>query len=58
MRRGGLRGRGSSHDVGKGVRAVSANDGKYICEMAVFIDPPWMETLKKRNNITNLPLSI
>ena len=27
-------GGGSSHDVGKGVRAVSANNGKYICDMA------------------------
>jgi alcohol dehydrogenase class IV len=33
-------GGGSSHDCGKGVRAVAVNDGKYVYDMAVFIDPP------------------
>ena len=45
-------GGGSSHDCGKGVRAVVANDGKYICDMAVFIDPPWRETIKQVKPIT------
>ncbi|HEY78858.1 MAG TPA: iron-containing alcohol dehydrogenase [Dehalococcoidia bacterium] len=40
-------GGGSSHDCGKGVRAVAANDGRYICDMAALIDPPWMEEIKK-----------
>lgn len=40
-------GGGSSHDCGKGVRAVYANDGKYICDMVACIDPPWMEEMKK-----------
>ena len=42
-------GGGSSHDCGKGVRAVAANDGKYVCDMAVSLDPPWMETFQKQN---------
>ena len=45
-------GGGSSHDCGKGVRAVAANGGRYICDMAVFIDPPWMEEIKKFKPIT------
>jgi alcohol dehydrogenase class IV len=40
-------GGGSSHDCAKGVRAVASNDGKYVGDMAVFINPPWMETMKK-----------
>ena len=40
-------GGGSSHDCGKGVRIVNANDGRHITEFAAFIDPPWMEELKK-----------
>jgi alcohol dehydrogenase class IV len=47
-------GGGSSHDCGKGVRAVASNDGKYICDMSVNLDPPWMETLKKQKP-TNIP---
>jgi alcohol dehydrogenase class IV len=45
-------GGGSSHDCGKGVRAVAANGGIYICDMAVFIDPPWRETIKQVKPIT------
>jgi alcohol dehydrogenase class IV len=45
-------GGGSSHDTGKGVRAVSANDGIYVCDMAMFIDPPWMEECKKYKPVT------
>jgi len=40
-------GGGSSHDCGKGIRALAANKGVYICDMAALIDPPWMETMKK-----------
>jgi alcohol dehydrogenase class IV len=39
-------GGGSSHDCGKGVRVVAANDGKFICDMALFLDPPWFEVMK------------
>jgi methanol:N,N-dimethyl-4-nitrosoaniline oxidoreductase len=39
-------GGGSSHDCGKGVRVVAANDGKDILNFAAFIDPPWMEAIK------------
>ena len=45
-------GGGSSHDCGKAVRGVAANDGRYVCDMAVFINPPWMEEIKKFKPIT------
>ena len=45
-------GGGSSHDCGKAVRGVAANGGKYVCDMAVFLDPPWMEVIKKLKPIT------
>lgn len=45
-------GGGSSHDTGKGVRAVAANDGRYICDMAMFLDPPWFEEKKKFKPVT------
>jgi alcohol dehydrogenase class IV len=45
-------GGGSSHDCGKGVRAVATNNGKYICDMAVFIDPPWLEKYMKAKPVT------
>ena len=51
-------GGGSSHDCGKGVRAVAANDGKHVCDMAVFIDPPWMEKIKKLKPITIPQVSV
>ena len=51
-------GGGSSHDCGKGVRAVAANDGKYICDMAVVLDPPWMETLQKQKPNTIPQISV
>jgi alcohol dehydrogenase class IV len=51
-------GGGSSHDCGKGVRAVAANDGIYICDMAAAIDPPWMETMKKYKPITVPQVSV
>jgi alcohol dehydrogenase class IV len=45
-------GGGSSHDCGKGVRAVATNDGQFICDMAVFIDPPWLEKYLKAKPVT------
>jgi len=51
-------GGGSSHDCGKGIRAVAANDGKYVCDMAVFLDPPWMETVKKHKPVTIPQISV
>ena len=45
-------GGGSSHDCGKGVRAVACNGGRYVCDMAMFINPPWMEERKKYNPVT------
>jgi len=51
-------GGGSSHDCGKGVRAVATNDGKQICDMSVFLDPPWMEQVKKAKPITIPQVSV
>jgi formaldehyde dismutase / methanol dehydrogenase len=45
-------GGGSSHDAGKAIRAVEANGGVPVSQLAVFIDPPWMETVKKYKPIT------
>jgi alcohol dehydrogenase class IV len=45
-------GGGSSHDCGKGVRIVAANDGRHITDFAAFINPPWMEEVKKYKPIT------
>ena len=45
-------GGGSSHDCGKGVRAVDANDGKSINDFYAHLDPPWMETIKKLKPVT------
>jgi alcohol dehydrogenase class IV len=47
-------GGGSSHDCGKGVRAVFANDGKFVGDMVAAIDPPWMESMKSLKP-ANLP---
>jgi formaldehyde dismutase / methanol dehydrogenase len=51
-------GGGSSHDAGKGVRAVACNNGIYVCDMAMFIDPPWMEERKKYNPVTIPQVSV
>jgi len=51
-------GGGSSHDCGKGVRAVAANEGRYICDMSVFLDPPWFETITKFRPITVPQISV
>jgi alcohol dehydrogenase class IV len=40
-------GGGSSHDCAKMARVVAANDGRDITEFAAYIDPPWMEQVKK-----------
>jgi formaldehyde dismutase / methanol dehydrogenase len=45
-------GGGSSHDCGKGIRALLANRDTYICDMVAQIDPPWMETMKKFKPVT------
>jgi alcohol dehydrogenase class IV len=51
-------GGGSSHDCGKGVRAVACNGGRYVLEMAMFVDPPWMEERKKYKPITIPQVSV
>jgi formaldehyde dismutase / methanol dehydrogenase len=38
-------GGGSSHDTGKGVRALASNPGANLCDMAARVDPPWMEII-------------
>jgi alcohol dehydrogenase class IV len=40
-------GGGSSHDCAKAVRVVATNGGRHVSEFAVFLDPPWMEEMKK-----------
>ena len=40
-------GGGSSHDCAKGVRAMAANKGRYVCDMVAQIDPPWMQEMQK-----------
>ncbi|OGO06849.1 MAG: hypothetical protein A2Y92_00025 [Chloroflexi bacterium RBG_13_57_8] len=51
-------GGGSSIDTGKGVRVVAANGGKDITNFTVFIDPPWIETLKKMKPCTIPQISV
>ena len=51
-------GGGSSHDCAKAVRAVVANDGKYVGDMAVGLDPPWMEQMKKSKPVTIPQISV
>ncbi len=51
-------GGGSSIDTGKGVRVVAANGGKDITNFTVFIDPPWMDTLKKMKPCTVPQVSV
>jgi formaldehyde dismutase / methanol dehydrogenase len=45
-------GGGSSHDCGKGVRALAANPDVYICDMSAHMDPPWLEQMKKYRPVT------
>jgi methanol:N,N-dimethyl-4-nitrosoaniline oxidoreductase len=51
-------GGGSSIDTGKGVRVVAANGGRDITDFTVFIDPPWIETLKKMQPCTVPQISV
>jgi formaldehyde dismutase / methanol dehydrogenase len=51
-------GGGSSHDCGKGVRALAANSDKKIGDMAAFLDPPWMEKMKTYHPITVPQISV
>ena len=51
-------GGGSSHDCGKGVRVVAANDGRNIRDFAVHLDPPWMELIKKFKPVTIPQISV
>jgi len=51
-------GGGSSIDTGKGVRVVEANGGRDITNFTVFIDPPWIETLKKMKPCTIPQISV
>jgi formaldehyde dismutase / methanol dehydrogenase len=44
-------GGGSSHDAGKGIRIVLANDGRHICDFAAYLD--WMQ-----KNLTWKPVTI
>jgi alcohol dehydrogenase class IV len=45
-------GGGSSHDCGKGVRIVDANDGRDIDDFVARLDPPWIETIKTFKPVT------
>jgi len=51
-------GGGSSMDTAKGVRVVAANGGKEITNFTVFIDPPWIDTLKKMKPCTIPQVSV
>jgi len=51
-------GGGSSHDSGKAVRSIAANGGVYVGDLAVFINPPWMEVMKKFKPVTIPQISI
>ena len=51
-------GGGSSIDTGKGVRVVAANGGKDIANFTVFLDPPWIDTLKKMKPCTIPQISV
>lgn len=51
-------GGGSSIDCGKALRVVAANGGKDVTNFVAYLDPPWMETLKKLNPCTIPQVSI
>jgi formaldehyde dismutase / methanol dehydrogenase len=51
-------GGGSSMDVGKSMRVVAANGGQNVLNFGAFLDPPWMDTLKKLNPCTIPQISV
>jgi len=51
-------GGGSSHDCGKGVRLVAANNGRDINEMQAWIDPPWLPEMLKLKHVTIPQISV
>jgi len=51
-------GGGSSHDCGKGVRALVANSDKQLNDMAAFLDPPWMEKMKTYKPVTTPQIAV
>ena len=51
-------GGGSSIDTAKSVRIVAANGGRDITNFTVYIDPPWIETLKKMKPCTIPQISV
>jgi len=51
-------GGGSSHDAGKGIRALMANPDQYICDMVACIDPPWMDMVGNYNPVTIPQISV
>ncbi len=51
-------GGGSPIDCGKGLRVVAANGGKDAMNFVAYIDPPWMETLKKIKPCTIPQISV
>jgi len=51
-------GGGSSIDCGKALRVVAANGGKDVLNFVAYLDPPWMETLKKLTPCTIPQISV
>ena len=51
-------GGGSSIDCGKALRVVAANGGQDAMNFVAYLDPPWMETLKKIKPCTIPQISI
>ena len=51
-------GGGSSIDCGKALRVVAANGGQDAMNFVAYLDPPWMETLKKIKPCTIPQISV
>ena len=51
-------GGGSSIDTGKCIRVIDANGGRDVTDFAVFLDPPFAETLKNMNPCTIPQISV